>query len=476
MLQRLLASNRCLTVLNMNRKLLRSIGRILLKRQRLAMAIASLFAAPAFHSDLQAAKPRSYAQAPDVAQSPIATPPIVSPSLTNQFPNEPSVKNEPVGSPQSTGDDFLSQDEVPPRAPSVNDDAAALYDSSLQPPPSPFADSNTLDAPAFNLATGLAASSLGATRESSSAAPAMLGDFFGGNFGFSSSESATLAVAGGIRQFKIAENVSPMPQDRVFVNYNHFHNSVEDLNGKAYSVDRFTFGGEKTFADRLFSLEARLPFASALNSTIDFDNYVPQATELGNLSFALKVKMIEFDRLLISAGSTMALPTGDDFLIRDSSGESLRVKNDSVHLAPFVGLLARPNSNWFFQGFIQTDFDTRGSRVYNSGVFQGRFQDQNLFFADISAGRWLLRRNVTPRRSFAVAAISELHYTSTMNKTDKVGDITNPNDRINVLNITEGMQFSYGKSALRVGGSAPLRAGVEKLFDAEVFVQASRLW
>ncbi len=209
---------------------------------------------------------------------------------------------------------------------------------------------------------------------------------------------------------------------------------------------------------------------------MDFDNFAPQATELGNFSSALKIKLIEFDRLLISAGSTMTLPTGDDFVIRDNAGELLRVKNDTVHLAPFIGVLARPNSDWFFQGFLQTDFDTRGSSVIDQGVFRGRFQDQNLFFVDVSGGRWLMRRNLSPNRTFGIAAISELHYTATMNQTDTVSGINNPNNHMSILNITEGMHFALNKAALRVGASAPLRDGVEKLFDAEVFVQASRMW
>ncbi len=229
------------------------------KRQSLALAIASLVAAPLFEGDVYAAKPLRYTQVQDAGEVPQAGPAITTPVSPIQPQNTPSAANGADGAPEAAGDDFLGPDNAPPTVPSTGDDAAALLDSSLQPPPSPFLDNSGLDAPAFNLATGLAAGSLGATRGQYSAAPAMLGDFFGGNFGFSSFDTATLAVAGGIRNFKIAENVSPMPQDRVFFNYNHFHNAVEDINGRAYSLDRFTFGGEKSFADQLFSLEARLP-------------------------------------------------------------------------------------------------------------------------------------------------------------------------------------------------------------------------
>ena len=45
---------------------------------------------------------------------------------------------------------------------------------------------------------------------------------------------------------------------------------------------------------------------------------------------------------------------------------------------------------------------------------------------------------------------------------------------MDILNATMGLHLQYGKAALRVGAAAPLRDGEEKLFDAEVFVQASR--
>jgi hypothetical protein len=44
-------------------------------------------------------------------------------------------------------------------------------------------------------------------------APSMVGDFFGGGFLLSSGQ--TVPIAGGDRRFKVAENVSPIPRDRI---------------------------------------------------------------------------------------------------------------------------------------------------------------------------------------------------------------------------------------------------------------------
>jgi len=58
-------------------------------------------------------------------------------------------------------------------------------------------------------------------------------------------------------RLNIAENNSPTPRDRVYFQYNHFHNITElDILGgflwdnrgtNDLSIDRFTFGLEKSF-------------------------------------------------------------------------------------------------------------------------------------------------------------------------------------------------------------------------------------
>lgn len=399
------------------------------------------------------------------AASPILTSPIFA---ARPQQNPASISSDVTASENAAASEPADDVTVP----STDDDATSLLDQSLAPMAA-LPDSSGLDAPSFNLSTGLA-SSLGATRDSQSAAPAMMGDFFGGSFLFGSGEATTVALAGGDRRYKIAENVSPMPQNRVYFNYNHFHNALQDVAGNQYSLDRFAFGSERAFGDGQFSIDARLPFSSALNSTYDYDNPVPQATELGNLGFGLKALLLKTETWLVSAGTTIVLPTGDDYRERAGGADRLVVKNDAVHMAPYLGLLVTPNQQWFFQGFVQTDFDLNGNELITFGNSQGTIQDQNLMFVDVSMGRWLARRRISSRRTLGIAAISELHYTTTMNNSDFVSGFGNSFAHIDVLNTTLGMHLQYGLAALRIGAAAPLRDGEEKLFDAEVFVQASR--
>jgi hypothetical protein len=296
------------------------------------------------------------------------------------IPQESSTSPLPLSDANNTNsvaDDFLGDTPLAVTSePDAQSDAAALLQQSVAPSPpatvGPGANApSRLDPPPFNLSsTNSSLSSLGATSAALSASPAMMGDFFGGSFIFDSGFPIGAALAGGDRRFKIAENVSPMPRDRVYFNYNHFHNALTNEFGDVYSLDRFAFGMERTFSDDLFSWEVRLPFASALNSTFDASNPIPQNTELGNAGLGLKALLLTTDTLLVSAGTTLTLPTGDDYVRRSNGVTDYTIKNDASHLAPYLGFLATPDRNWFFQGFMQMDFDLRGNDVVFGSGFQ----------------------------------------------------------------------------------------------------------
>lgn len=303
----------------------------------------------------------------------------------------------------------------------------------------------------------------------------MIGDHFGGTFLLGGIGGQTVSLAGGDRRFKIAENVSPVPQDRFFFNYNHFENALRDVNDVNRSLDRFTFGFETTFWDGNASLEVRLPFASGLNSSQTFDVADTQSTELGNLALAFKTKLLSGCNWTLSGGTGLSIPTGDDFEVYTASALDLLVKNDAVHLSPFIGYLKQLDRDSFFQSFIQADFDLSGNDVYTGASgFEGIIQDQNLLFVDASLGHWIHRSCNPCDRLTGVAALAELHYTTTMNDTDTVSAISNPFNRMDILNATGALHFQLREASLRVAGAAPLRNDEERLFDAEIIVQLNR--
>ncbi len=297
-----------------------------------------------------------------------------------------------------------------------------------------------------------------------------------------------MAIAGGDRVFKIAENDSPFPRDRVFFGFNHYQNALQDVAFNQRNFDRYTFGFEKTFFNKQCSVELRIPFGSGLNSvqTIGPDASLT-GTEFGNLPLVFKGILHQWDTLLISAGVGISLPTARDAQLFYQGQEQLLIRNQAVHVSPILGAWWTPNDRWFVQGFAQVNFDTNGNDVYmNNGEgmdYTGTFQDQSLLFVDLAIGRWLYR-NPSARGLTAVVPTVELHYTSTLQNADVVRGF-GPNDtfttvsstynRADVLDLTAGLHFLFGeRSALTVAAVAPLRTGDNRMFDAECLVQFNR--
>ncbi|MGE0761237.1 MAG: hypothetical protein AB7O38_29765, partial [Pirellulaceae bacterium] len=134
-----------------------------------------------------------------------------------------------------------------------------------------------------------------------SSAPNMIGDFFGGGFAintvFNSGRGSTIPIAGGDRRFKISENMSPIPRDRLYFSFNSFQNAVVTAGEQEINLNRYTFGAEKAFADGLGSFEIRLPFAAGLsaNQTDDGNALNDDGTEFGNVTLVPKVALLSRD-------------------------------------------------------------------------------------------------------------------------------------------------------------------------------------
>jgi hypothetical protein len=135
----------------------------------------------------------------------------------------------------------------------------------------------------------------------------------------------------------------------------------------------------------------------------------------------------------------------------------------------------KSNRSWFAQGFIQADFDLNGNDVYTDfNGYEGVLQDQNLLYVDASIGHWFIRNCDPCAHLSGVAAIAELHYTTTMQDTDSVAGVSNGFNRMDILNATGALNFQFRQTSLRIGVAAPLRGNEENLFDTEILVQLNR--
>ena len=275
------------------------------------------------------------------------------------------------------------------------------------------------------------AAETGAAAGPESAVPNMIGDFFGGGavlaggpHGFN---NVSVGIAGGDRRFKIVEGNNPVPTDRVFFDYNHFTNPLVDVNGDPSNLERFRLGVEKTFFDGLWSAEFRIPFSADYNSTQSLDPGAPlSATEFGDLAFAIKRILVRGETFTLSTGLGIVFPTGPEWKILNDSVTICEVRNEAVHLQPFLGAAWYPTEKLFVLGFAQIDFDTHGNTVLMASddgntiplAPVGVYHEQSLGFFDVSAGYWLFRRS--DHWLTGVAPMVELHYSTTMQNTDAV--------------------------------------------------------
>ena len=365
---------------------------------------------------------------------------------------------------------------------------AALPEAAAPAPTPPEVPSEPQPSPPPDTLAG----SFGATAGPESAGPNMIGDFNGLSsqitvqYDDGAEGTVNVPIAGGDRRFKVSEDNNPIPTDRLFFDYNHFANTALAADDQLHDLNRFTFGLEKTFLDGLVSLELRLPFAEGLNSVQSFE---PGAgltgSEFGNIPLVFKCLALQTERHAVGMGVAAVLPTANDGRVRDDFGRDLLVvRNQAVHLEPFIGWLWTPNDKLFVMAFGQIDFDTRGNDVLvpdfdpstqaRTMRLAGVYHDQNLGYADLKIGRWLYR-NREAHWLTGIAPTIELHYATTLQDTDEVAGVTNPANRVDVLDLTGGLHIELcERSTLTVAGSAPLRLGSDRVYDGEVMVQFNR--
>jgi hypothetical protein len=301
---------------------------------------------------------------------------------------------------------------------------------------------------------------------------------------------------------KVADNNSPLPEDRVYFRYNYFNDSlkvtgdsgnvvfdpslgVSQINSaprfrgitttKSYDVHDFTFGGEKTFCNGLFSVEMRVPFTTTLSHSLDlsvakisgigFDvdrdspssviqtTATPQDTlgqtdtEFGNLTVVLKALAYQSSCLAISGGAAVGIPTAQDTKVRvtDFLGDAFdndievqrqrefRISNDTWAISPFLAALVTPTNRFYAQGFLQFDVPLNKSTInyselalintepaelsVNPLMVTDKIREQTLMQVDLGLGYWLVRDRFDSWLT-GIAPSIELHYTTTLNSAD----------------------------------------------------------
>ena len=283
-----------------------------------------------------------------------------------------------------------------------------------------------------------------------------------------------LVPVASLGAFKIAENASPKPQDRVFFAYNYYgglggiQNGPNDqvstsqpssvtVNSTTVtsttntfiprtptfqgSLNREIFGFEKTFLDGFASVEVRLPLLQQ-SSTVDglgFQN-IGDLTIIGKYAFLLD----QATGNVLSSGLAVTAPTGPSVATIDGSLHS-------TLLQPWFGYIW--NADRFFV------------QAFHSVVVPTDARDVTLLFNDVGLNFWLYR-NPSPRFVDFIVPSFEVHVTTPLNHRS-AGDLLDVPD---LVVLTSGIHVGlFRNGTLSLGVAVPVTG--PQPFHIEAFTQ-----
>ncbi len=327
----------------------------------------------------------------------------------------------------------------------------------------------------------------------------MIGDYFGGGGVITISDIkgaiGTAPLPGGaVPRFKLAEDTNPMPQDRVFLNYDYYHNvPINPATDPNIGVNAYTPGFEKTFLCGMMSFEMRLPMATTLDNNVFFDGTTNTSEgEIGNLSMALKCLLFQRDTFALSGGLAMTVPTakGSQYYIGSITTENtatpfMTIANQSVHLMPFFGCLWTPNDRLFAISYFQVDVDVNGDPITAGNGFappataMGNFRDPTMLYLDLSLGYWIRRSDCAEELVTGFAPVMELHMNQTLDAPSSLNSestgfsVNGVSTPFSNLNLTVGAEVELRKNTtLTAGYCTPLTSARE--FDGQFRFFVSR--
>jgi hypothetical protein len=275
--------------------------------------------------------------------------------------------------------------------------------------------------------------------------------------GATGATSRTGIVAPSARTFKITDDESPQPRDRVFVDFNYYDNIGAAVNHRLgidlRSVDiyRETFGLEKTLLDNAASIGLRVPL-----DTLSAESNVPGQsgtnTDVGDITAIFKYAFWQDPHagMLFSGGLAVTVPTGPSHF----AGAIVPVARDTV-LQPFVGYIWT-NGHWFIQGFSGIEVPTDS-------------KDVTLLYNTIGIGYSFSRACGQDRLVRAIVPTFEIHLNDPLNHRGAftVSDLAGTAD---VCDLTMATTLELGRrSSLSIGLVTPVTG--PKPFDLEALVQ-----
>jgi hypothetical protein len=272
-------------------------------------------------------------------------------------------------------------------------------------------------------------------------------------------------------QFRIADNESPQPQDRLFLTYNFLHNVNKDALTRVpenvfirdtrlisnLDVHYETFGFEKSFWCNYASIGVRVPFfqleekepTGEQGPLFQIQRGLDQNT-IGDVSLVLKY-VLAYDcesNNLLSGGLVITAPTSPEVKVYKANEPAFFQEGRGIR-------------TWLFQPWLGYFIDIGHVYVhgFTSIVIPAEDNDVYVWFADIGVG-WLCY-------SFLVPTI-ELHYQTPVNESSDL--YREPVGAIDSLILTAGAHVAfYEACTVTVGLATPLTGPGP--FDVEAIAQ-----
>jgi hypothetical protein len=242
-----------------------------------------------------------------------------------------------------------------------------------------------------------------------------------------------------VRSFKIANNQTPFPVDRITYSFNFFDYVNQSVNQRfqvpishmrAY---QHNWGFEKTFWDQNASFGMRIPL-NTLNGNSNVSGLGQNATSLGDLSMYFKYAFW-MDRAagrVFSGGMALTAPTGP---AQFAGAPYLRAVHYTM-LQPYIAF------QWTFDRLYLIGF---------SAVDVPTGHDVTMYYNDLGLGYYAFRNEDPEGLIQMIAPIFETHVNTPLTHRDvfNARDIAGTAD---VVNLTEGLSiFFRNRSVLSMG-------------------------
>jgi hypothetical protein len=270
--------------------------------------------------------------------------------------------------------------------------------------------------------------------------------------------------------YKVAENNSVLPQNRIGFNFNYMSDVSNGALAPATAVkdDIFEYRlfAEKTLFNGKLSVDFMVPFYQS--SLINFSSAElggnPPGTEasFGDLAFGGKYLVWDNERSALSAGLRVEAPTNEEFrFTADIPFGDYALSDDVWNFTPYLAMLLTPSERVFVQSFVSYRMGSQSLvESFTTNNFRQTIRDQDYFMADLSAGYWLYRDSCGRGLTGLVPTV-ELHYTATFEDQKATASQTFPNiyySNTDVLNLTAGLTALFGdRMSLTAGVAVPLR-------------------